>query len=215
MMEAFQELIHISVAGVNLTISILLILMLLYWISVIFGALDIDILQFDFDVEAEGDADLDLQSGGAFQGLMLYFNIGCVPVTVWLSFLIFTCWILTVLECYYLNPGINPLLSLAFVLPNLIIGMYVAKFATAPLKKVFEAMAPKNITHKSLIGQRATVASSTVTHKFGQILIKTDGAPITLNAVTEGTTEIPKGASVILTGEARPGVFIVEPFSAL
>ena len=97
MMEEFQELIHISLAGINVPISLLLTLILLYWISVIFGALDIDILQVDFDVEAEGDADIDLQSGGAFQGLMLYFNIGCVPVTVWLSFLIFTCWLLTVL----------------------------------------------------------------------------------------------------------------------
>lgn len=215
MMEEFRELIHISLAGINLPISLLLILMLLYWLSVIVGALDIDILQFDFDLEAEGDADIDLQSGGAFQGLMLYFNIGCVPVTVWLSFLVFTCWLLTVLECYYLNPGINILLSLAFAIPNLIIGMYFAKFATAPLKKVFQAMAPKNITHKSLIGQRAVVASSSINNKFGQILIKTDGAPITLNAVTEGTTEIEKGASVILTAESKPGIFIVEPFSAL
>lgn len=219
MMAELRELIQIALAGINLPISLLFAVMLLYWISVIFGAMDIDILQFDVDVELDADADLeldgdmDVQSGGMLNGMMLYFNIGAVPVTVWLSFLIFTCWLLAVLETYYLNPGRHMLPGLIFVVPNLLIGMYTAKLATAPLKKVFEAMAPKNTTRKSLIGQRAEVVSSSIDRKFGQIQIKTEGAPLTLNARTEDDTSIAKGQTVVITHEAGPGVFIVKPFS--
>ncbi|MBN2162658.1 MAG: DUF1449 family protein [Pontiellaceae bacterium] len=218
MMAELQELIRIMLAGINLPITLLFAVMILYWLSVIFGALDIDILQFDFDVDIEGgadldaDADADVQGGGPFQSMLLYFNVGSVPVTVWLSFLIFTCWLLSVLETYYFNPGLHFLIGLIFVIPNLIVGMYVAKMATAPLKKVFDAMAPKNITRKSLIGQRATVSSSTVSSSFGQIVVKTDGAPITLNA--RSAHEISKGEMVVITHEKEPGVFTVEPFSA-
>jgi membrane protein implicated in regulation of membrane protease activity len=192
--------------------------MLLYWISVIFGAIDIDILQFDVDIELDADADLeldgdaDIQSGGALNGMMLYFNIGAVPVTVWLSFLIFSCWLLSILETYYLNPGRHVLPALIFAIPNLIAGMYIAKFATAPLKKVFEAMAPKNTTRKSLIGQRAEVVSSSIDHNFGQIQIKTDGAPLPLNARSEGDATILKGQTVVITRETGQGIFTVEPF---
>lgn len=219
MMDEFRELIQIALTGFNIPITLLFAVMLLYWISVIFGALDIDILQFDFDVavEPDGGADLqsdgsaDLQSGGTFHGMMLYFNIGTVPVTVWLSFLIFTCWILTVLETYYLNPGRHALIGLAFAVPNLIAGMYVAKFATLPLKKLFDAMAPKNTTYRSLVGKRAVVVSSTVSASFGQIEIKTEGAPLTLNARAEDK-EIAKGTAVVITRELEKGTFAVEPF---
>ncbi|VGO11622.1 hypothetical protein PDESU_00167 [Pontiella desulfatans] len=220
MTAELKELIQIALAGINLPITLLFAVMLLYWVSVIIGALDIDILQLDFDIEPdadldlEADGDVDVQSGGALNGMMLYFNIGAVPVTVWLSFLIFTCWILSILETYYLNPGRHFVFGLIFVIPNLIAGMYTAKFATAPLKKVFEAMAPKNTTRKSLIGQRAVVVSSTVSSSFGQIGIKTDGAPLTLNARTEGDTEIAKGQTVVITSETGQGIFTVEAFTS-
>jgi hypothetical protein len=223
MMAEFQELFQIALAGINLPITLLLIVMVLYWLSVIFGAIDIDVLQFDFDVEMDADGsldfdadgDADIQGGGAFQGVMLYFNIGAVPVTIWLSILIFTCWVMAMLETYYFNPNHHALLGLIFVIPNLIAGMYFAKFVTAPLKKVFEAMAPKNTTRKSLIGQQAVVVSSTVNRSFGQIEIKTDGAPLTLNGRTESETEILKGQTVVITHESKPGIFIVEPFSTI
>lgn len=214
MMAELQELIQIATAAINIPITLLLFIMMLYWISVILGAIDIDILSFDFDIEGDADADVDVHSGGALNGMMLYFNIGAVPVTVWLSFLIFTCWILSILETYYLNPGHHFLIGLIFVIPNLLTGMYVAKFATAPLKKVFEAMAPKNTTHKSLIGQRAVVVSSSVDKSFGQIEIRTSGAPLTLNARAEGDMVIDKGQSVVITRELGRGIFTVKPFSA-
>lgn len=221
MMAEWKELIQIAMAGINLPITLLFAIMILYWLSVIFGAMDIDVFQFDMDIEIdadgsldfEADGDADIQSGGALNGVMLYFNIAAVPVTVWLSFLIFTCWLLSILETYYFNRGHHFVFGLVFVIPNLIVGMYVAKFATAPLKKVFEAMAPKNTTRKSLIGQRATVVSSAVDSSFGQIEVKTDGAPLTLNARTEGDIKITKGESVVIIREIEHGTFIIKPFS--
>lgn len=214
MLMQFKELFAISIQGFNLPITVLLVLMLLYWLSVILGALDIDFLSFDLDLDTEGsldlDGDLEAQAGGSYQGFMLYFNIGTVPVTIWLSVLILVCWSLSMVAAYTINPSVNPLLSLGLAIPNLIIGMYAAKFVCQPLKKVFAAMEGKAITNKSLIGQRALVTSSTINPTFGQIEIKTDGAPITMNARTGSEMEIPKGSSVVITREIEPGTFQVE-----
>jgi hypothetical protein len=218
MTAELKELIEITTQGFNLPITILLIMMLIYWLSVIFGLLDIDLFQFDLDVQVDADGtidmnangDMDVEAGGSFASVLLYFNIGTVPVTVWLSFLIFTCWILTILETYYFNPGRLFIIGAAFAIPNLIAGMYVAKFACIPLKKVFSAMDSKAVTNRSLIGKRAIVSSSKIDKTFGQIQLKTDGAPITLNARTISETDIPKGAIVVLTKEIEPGTFIVE-----
>ena len=220
-MEEIKELIQICLAWINLPFTLLFGLMLTYWLSVIFGALDIDILQFDFDVEVDpsGDIDFDadgdasIESGGSMNGVLLYFNIGTVPVTVWLSFAVFSLWFLVVLESYYFNRGHNPLIALAFLIPNLIVSMHIAKFLTLPLKKVFAAMSSKTLSRGELIGQRATVTSSTVSDTFGQIIVKTDGAPLTLHARNAGTNVIQKGQTVVLIREIEPGTFSVEPFS--
>lgn len=216
MMAEFRELFTIAIQGANLPITVLLIIMLLYWLSVILGALDIDMLSFDLDMDTEAsldmdaDGDFDAQSGGAYQGFMFYFNIGTVPVTIWLSILILVCWSLTMIESYTINPSQNSLLALGLAIPNLIAGMYVAKFVCQPLKKVFLAMEDDAITNKSLIGQRAKVTSSTISQTFGLIELKTDGAPITMNARIKDGAEIPKGSTVLLTGEIEPGTFLVE-----
>ena len=219
MLDSLQELIHICLAGINIPYTLLFGVMLIYWLSVIFGAMDIDILQFDFDVEVDpgGDIDFDadgdasVESGGSFNGVLLYFNIGTVPVTIWLSFVIFSLWYLALIETYYFNPSFNFLISLAFLIPNLIISLHIAKFLTLPLKKVFAAMDSKAVTRNQLVGKIATVTSTTVSSSFGQILIKTDGAPLTLNARSD--KEIPKGQTVVLIQELEPGTFDVEPFS--
>lgn len=216
MMAEFKELFAIAVQGFNLPITVLLIIMLMYWVSVILGALDIDLLSFDLDIDTESSMDMDAngdfeaQSGGAYQGLMLYFNIGTVPVTIWLSVVILVCWSLSMVEAYTINPTVAPLLSIGLAIPNLILGMYAAKFVCQPLKKVFSAMEGKAITNKSLIGKRALVTSSTINQTFGQIELKTDGAPITMNARACNEMDIPKGSTVVITKEIEPGVFQVD-----
>lgn len=219
MLDALKELIQISIAWINIPYTLLFGVMLTYWLSVIFGAMDIDILQFDFDVEVDPSGDLDfdadgdasIESGGSFNAVLLYFNIGTVPVTVWLSFAVFSLWFMVVLETYYFNPAYHVLISLLFLIPNLIVSLHIAKYLTLPLKKVFAAMSSITLSRNDLIGKIGTVTSSTVDNTFGQVLVKTGGAPLTLNA--RSGTEITKGTQVVLVCELQPGTFDITPFS--
>ena len=53
------ELIQTAFSPINLLFTILLMLVILYWLSIIIGALDIGSFDLDFDFDADVDVDLD------------------------------------------------------------------------------------------------------------------------------------------------------------
>ena len=60
------ELFELSVSGANLPFTIMLGLVILYWVGVILGALDIEL--FDFDLDLDGDADIDVDADAGAVG---------------------------------------------------------------------------------------------------------------------------------------------------
>ena len=62
-MEQLSQLFAACFTAVNLPYTLLLIAMLLYWLSVIAGALDISILDLDIDLDANVDLDADVDLG--------------------------------------------------------------------------------------------------------------------------------------------------------
>jgi len=54
-----------------------------------------------------------------------------------------------------------------------------------------------------------------VNNTFGQIELKTDGAPLTMHARTEDKQEFTKGQTVLITKETTPGTFIVQEFNEI
>ena len=101
------ELLYVAFTPVNLFFTVLLLLVLVYWIMVILGALDVDFLDIDFDsdVDADADVDMDFQGGGFLRGILEFFYIGEVPVMVLVSVFSLSVWTISVLGNYYLNPN--------------------------------------------------------------------------------------------------------------
>ena len=53
------ELISIAFSPLNIVFTVLLILIVLYWITVILGVLDVDLFDIDFDTDVDVDAEVD------------------------------------------------------------------------------------------------------------------------------------------------------------
>lgn len=213
MMADFKELIEISLLGFNLPFTILLLLAVLYWLSVIFGALDIELFSIDLDIDGDGTADIDfdvdadMSGGSGFHDFLFFFNLGTVPLTVWLTVMLLAMWILSVTETLFLNPDASLKIAAAFLIPNLILGTFCTKLATAPLKKMFAVK--KGLSRKEVVGKEGVVTSSTVTKEFGWIEVKTEGAPLSLNARSQ-KGPISKGCRVVVTQQLDEGVFAVK-----
>ena len=62
----------------NLIPTTLFLVVLLYWITVLFGALDFDVFDFDIDLDADVDADAEMDSSNVFglNKVLSFFNLG-------------------------------------------------------------------------------------------------------------------------------------------
>ncbi|WP_417381296.1 hypothetical protein [Gimesia sp.] len=201
------EIIKASLEWPTLPVTILLGICLLYWISVILGFMELDLLDFDLDFEIGTDGPSFLDFG--FIGLR-FLNIGEVPVMLWLSIFSLTMWMLSI--NFDAGVKINSALDyLPLAIRNIGISLVVTKLITQPFKGYFQFTPPNQI--ETLLGKSCVVTSTTVTDRFGQGELKTEGAPLKLHIRAEDET-IQKGDLVRLADyNSEKQVFYVVKIS--
>ncbi len=170
--------------GPNLPATLLLGLVIGYWLLVMLGALDLDF--FDFDIDLDGQSDSPLSVG--FLGLR-FLNLGRIPVMVWVSVFALTFWVLTMLLWFLFDrPAYEPGLwwDFQYVLRNAALSVVLTKLVTQPLVPFFDT--PEEYTPESLIGRECEVSTYEATAEYGQARFRTDGAPLLLNVRTTAGT---------------------------
>lgn len=141
------ELFQAAISAENIIYTVLLVLVLLYWLSVIAGALDMNAFDIDLDLDADLDVDLDADvdvdaaggTSGWLAGALHFFNFGKLPTMVILSFVILFAWMINVLMNHYLGGG-SLVFALMFMLPNLFISLLLTKIVTTPLVPIFKQL---------------------------------------------------------------------------
>lgn len=177
-----SEFLDIALSFPPVVFSFGLVVVVLYWLTVIIGALDVDV------VEVGGDAELD--AGGFWSA----FGFGAVPFTVVLSLWITLGWIVTVLGTTWVRSANMfvpaALTGTAVLVAGIGVGMLGAKLLTRPLAKLFED-APAT-AHADLVGRVCVVRTGTVTLDSGQAEITDDEGNLLLINVRRSAHE-PEG----------------------
>ena len=156
--------------------TVLLLMVLVYWLLVIVGAVDLELLNFDFE--------LDIDVGGSVLDLgfvpFRFLNLGSVPVMLWISICSSIAWLTTRLISV---PEPHPTFDLAAdgkaLLRDFGIAIMATKFITNPLRGRFDPVEPNRA--QDLIGRTCVVTTSEVTQSFGEAQFATEGAPLILN----------------------------------
>lgn len=182
-----SELIQSNFSGPMLVPSVLLGLVCLYWLFVILGAFDMELIDFDFDLDIEGgESVFDI----GFVSLR-FLNLGDVPLMIWGSLFSLSFWFVSALAVERLAEGAS-VNSWAIVLGSGLIAVVVTKVLTNPLRGKFSTKPPNTLAE--LMGQTCVVTAET-TESFGQAKLCTEAAPLLLNIRThEGT--LTKGTMV-------------------
>ena len=84
------EVLDASMAVVNLPYTVFLGLILLYWLAVIVGGLDLDLFNVEIDADVDVDTNMDTAVsglGGVGLAVLQFFHVGTVPLMLLLSFL--------------------------------------------------------------------------------------------------------------------------------
>ena len=216
-----SELLHVAFMPENLVFTVLLLLVLVYWIMVILGALDFDFLDIDFDTDADVDmdvdmdaeADMDFQGGGFLRSVLEFFYVGEVPVMVLVSIFALSAWVVSILGNYYLNPKGSLLLLAPILVGNVIVSCMLVKIAAVPLRKLFKSLDTDPNATRSVMGRICRIVTTEVTStRIGQGEVTGKGAPVLLNVLAEGDHVFHKDDEAVITGKNKEtGVYRVAP----
>ena len=212
-----SELLDVAFMPVNLVFTVLLGLVLVYWIMVILGAMDFDFLDIDFDtdtdVDMDADTDMDIQGGGVLRGFLEFFYVGEIPVMVLVSVFALCIWVISVLGNYYLNPTGSVILSLPILAGNLIVSCFLVKIMAVPLRKLFKSFDTDPNATLNVMGRICRIVTTEVTNaRMGQGEIKGKGAPVLLNVMAEDDHVFHKDDEALIVGQNKQtGIYLIAP----
>ncbi|MFD2718195.1 hypothetical protein ACFST9_05685 [Hymenobacter monticola] len=210
------DLLKAAIAPPNLVPTGLLVFVLLYWLTVIVGVLDMKTVDLDLEVDDHGHfhhpGDLHHDApAGWLNGALAFFNLGRIPLMVFLSFVFLPLWAGSILANYYTG-NTSLLLGLAFLLPLFVGSLFVAKFLTLPFVKLFTALEKDHDGGAVVIGKVCTVLLPATADHLGQASVRIDGAPLMLN-IRSTSAPLRKGETgLVIDFDAARRCYLVEPY---
>jgi hypothetical protein len=202
-----KELWEQAVLPCNLPITILLGLVVVFWIFQLVGGPGLDSADAD---SGTGDSSADI--GGASSSIMRVINAGAVPLTIVLSVLVLALWIASVLLNFYFNPQQIRLRSLALFFAAFVLALAATKVITLPLVPLMRRLKASEDT-APVLGETGIVRSIELDSSFGQVEVqRADGAPAILNSRLAPDAEpVPRGTPVVVVSmDEASGLYLVR-----
>ncbi len=201
--------------------SALLIPMLLYWLTVMLGAVDLDFFDglldgFDGALDGADGGDVGDADGESGSGVLAALGLAGVPLTVSLSLLIFFAWFLTYAGMELFGAwrwGFFGGVWVAALVTAVACGgaLLITALAVRPLRPVF---ATQTAMHRhELVGKVCTVTTQRVDERFGQAeLDDAEGATLLLQVRCPESGYFKRGQKALIYDyEVEKEVFWVSP----
>lgn len=220
-----KEIWEQAILAHNLPLTILLGLVIVFWLLAVLGTVDIDSLDVDFDMDTDvdmdidGDIDTDVSPSnlGFLGGLMKLVNATDVPVMMVLSLLTLFMWVISILSNAAFNPGHSGLIACGLIVGNLIVSSILVKIITQPMIPFFKAFKKGENDDEPVIGRIGIVKSRIIDSKYGQIEVPRDnGAPAIVNSrMADGHSPLMRGTEVLIFDkDEKKTLFIVRESTA-
>jgi hypothetical protein len=199
---------------------------MVYWLFVLLGALDIDLLGGgdaagagkglgDALVGSKGGAEgikPDLQGHGVWEAL----GLSSVPITISVTAALLVGWTLSVLGMHYgagaLGVGTGWLAALV-VFVAIVIGVPLAGLLVRPLAPVFKVRTGKS--NRDYVGATCTITTGSVDDGFGQATIEDGGTVLVIAVRCDRPDALGRGArALIIDFDTARQAYVVEPTDA-
>lgn len=222
-------LLSASLQFPTVVFTIALGIALVYWLFVLLGALDIDILgggDADVSGAAKGigealtggakagveavklDFDVDADSGGVWSGL----GLKSVPMTITVSIVLLCSWCGSLLLMHYLVPALGlgswfpPLL-----LPGmLLVSIPITAVVVRPLVPIFEIREGKS--NHDYVGHSCTISTGSVDENFGQATVEDGGTVLVIPVRCDKPGKLARNdKALIIEFDPERQAYVVEP----
>lgn len=173
--------------------TVLIGVLMVFWLLAILGALDMDIISFDNDIDFDLDGKVEIPG---FVGLMHTLGFTGVPFTIVLTVLIFLAWVFCYAASAYVLPWVPTLILKVLVGTGVLVGSFLLAVPlttkiVSPLRKL--AVENKAKSNKDFLGSNCKVTSLTVDESFGQGKVQTLGASLVVRIRAPAPNDIKKG----------------------
>ena len=224
------EVLDFAAQPVNVIPTTMLAFVLLYWITVVIGVIDMDAIDVDVDVDADIDIDMDIDadvdidadagggsegsagnSPGFMTGVLSFFNLGKVPLMLFVTFLVLPMWFISINLNHYLS-NTNFLISVGLLVPNFIVCLFIAKILTTPFARFFSKINKENES-VSPLGKMCVILLPVNEKKTGQAEIKVDGTTLRINVRSDKGMHLNKGDSALVVDYLESdNVYLITPY---
>jgi hypothetical protein len=160
-------------------LTVLLAVVVIYWLLVLVGTLDVDI------------GDLDLGDG---------LGLGGVPVTVTVSVLTVVGWFVSVVGTVLiadLDTVVRILLGVGVLLVALLAGLFAARAVAAPLRRLY--VTGGEASRNDFVGRECVIRTGRVTDDFGQAEVTaSDGSSAIIQVRQTGEHVLSNGGRALI-----------------
>jgi hypothetical protein len=231
-----NELVVASLQFPTVVFTIALGIVIVYWLFVLIGALDIDLFGGDVDVDVSGAAKGigDLVIGGAKGGaealhagadaggeiggdadgdldgggLWHVLGLGDVPVTISVSLITVLAWVGSLLAMHSL--GIGGGWTLVVLVAAVVIALPIAALLIRPLAPVFVVKEGKS--NADYVGHVCTITTGRVDNGFGQATVEDGGTVLAIAVRCDPPGQLARGdRALIIEFDRERQAYIVEP----
>jgi hypothetical protein len=164
-------------------LSFLLVAVVLYWLLVLVGTLDVEI------------GDLDIGGG---------LGLGGVPVTVTVSILTVVAWFVSLVGTVLIDG--NVLLGVGVLLVALLAGLFVARLVVVPLRRLY--LVGGEASRSDFVGRECVIRTGSVTDSFGQAEVTAvDGSSAIVQVRQTGEHQLSNGHRALIFEYDTDGEF--------
>ena len=204
-----NEVLNIALSPVNIPLTILVILLILYWLFTMISGLDFD-LDFDVDVDVDADVDIDIDSDTSIEAgnvdfadvanaelnkedvvkdrkkplkwwqiVLIFFNFVGLPFMFTFTCWIFIWWICTVLSTS-ITGSYNNSFGYILFLAGIIPSLILTKIFTTPFKSFFKNLNQDGDAPIDITGRTGTLFSTISEGKMGSAEVLAEGVPMSV-----------------------------------
>ncbi len=237
-------MINLLFSDVNITLTILFLLLVTYWLFTMFSGIDWDVdidVDIDVDVDFDADADIDTHIEGGelelhdvanvdvnkeqvvkdrrkqlkwWQIVLVHFNFVGLPFMFTLTCWVFFWWILT-LTTTSLTQTYNSTFGFVWFLTAILPSLYITKLFTSPFKTFFKSLNKDGDKEVDFLGRTGTLKDSIKGDKIGQVELLVEDNFLLINVKSFKGEPISGGQNVLIINSLKDkSIYFVQVYQS-
>ena len=207
-----SEFLSVVFGFPTIVYSLLLAVVLVYWLAAVVGLVDFG--ESDIDVDIGEHADVNVEDLGTIASYVVAFGLSGIPFSIVVTLLVVVGWTLSTLAGIWLlrwvpTLPLQILAGLAVLAVCFVLSIVITARIVRPLRGVFVTQYARH--NSDLIGQHCVITTGAVDEKLGYAEVRQRGAGLLIQVWANSPNSLQRGSrALILEYDAAARRYLVQ-----